>query len=187
MEIKLNVVAMLGAVVMFLLPWVELRCSGDRVATQTGVQLVYGGATSRYAEAEETEARTAQGRGDRLSMCAWGVLLAGLAVGAGLVAAVMQLRGSDFFRRDAVAITCAIALGAILVQAKLGWPMERALVMEASEALTQHSNSGFGVNFSEGPILVDSAWLGSLWAELIALAVPLGFAANRWLERLKAK
>ena len=40
----LNFVSALAAVVFFFLPWTSIECRGERMATQTGLQVISGSA-----------------------------------------------------------------------------------------------------------------------------------------------
>lgn len=62
---KINLVTSLAALILFFLPWIDIQCSGKSMATQTGMQIIYGGASqAQDAEAFEKEGKIKRSGGE---------------------------------------------------------------------------------------------------------------------------
>jgi hypothetical protein len=131
-------VSMLLALVLFALPWVEVRCDrplGERgsrtLARQSGLQAAYGGYSEvalqdvDRSERERMEARVRAVRGEPGTD--WSPLLVAyplVLIGGG----VLGLLARRERLRRAAAVACSLAAGLLfLVQAFRGLPLERAV------------------------------------------------------------
>lgn len=125
---KINFVALSLAVLVFMLPWSDIQCNGRDVATQSGLQSVWGG-VSLSDEFEQLGAADSPG-GDEsgkddigIGLITFVVLLCVLAgaIIAGLVV---------FMNKPPVidpAILACVALLLLVVQVVIGFPVDRAV------------------------------------------------------------
>jgi hypothetical protein len=126
------------ALLLFLLPWVQVRCdrpiggSDSRVvAEQSGLQAAYGGYTEHQyvaelrsgAEREKLPANL-RAQASTVSWAPWVALYAGLLVG-GIIAGLAIRR--PLLRGAAVIGCCAAAGVALFLQARARFPLERVL------------------------------------------------------------
>ena len=122
---KINLVTALAALVLFFLPWIDIQCSGTSMATQSGVQIIYGGG-SPSQEMKDLDGKDGSGKEDQSKQESMGfaplVGLALLAVVGAVVAAFAAIR-SPAPRGNLPGILCAVALGLIALQMSIGFPM----------------------------------------------------------------
>ena len=184
----LNLVSALAAVVLFLLPWTSIECRGERMATQTGLQLIAGSAKmaveseSARIELEEQE-ETSLGR----SYLAAGALLCAVS------AAVMALAAATRGRRDlgrATGVLCTAALACLITQASLGFPARETLVRRISGGPAGEAPGSplevLGEEISrEAATRIQVHPLPWFYLELAALGIPALLLLNGLLDRMK--
>lgn len=121
---KLNLVSALAALVFFFLPWVEIECSGEKTATQTGFQAITGTATPN---------KPAQAQGPKLdggSESLGNSYLAAFALVGVISAAVIGFASMISDRADlarATAFLCGCAFVCLAIQLVIGFPVETTL------------------------------------------------------------
>ncbi len=187
---KLNLVSSLAALVFFFLPWVRIECNGERMATQTGVQMIIGSATSSSPARQKQE--SASGDGESLGHS----YLAAVALIAVSSALLMSFAALTSGRRNldrGCGVLCAVALVCLALQLSLGFPAEKAIHEELvkprpardaidnpfgdmGETLTKH--------LLESVRVTSAPWI--YW-ELAALAFPTLIFGISFLDRLRAK
>lgn len=121
---KLNLVSALAALVFFFLPWVDIECSGEKSATQTGFQTITGTATP--TKPSQAKGVKMDGAGDSLGTS----YLAAFALVAVVSAAVMGFASMISDRTDlarATAFLCGCAFVCLAVQLVIGFPAETTL------------------------------------------------------------
>lgn len=178
---RINFFALLAALALFALPWTEIKCNGRNLATQNGVQTIYGGISldeSLEAASERQpagERQQSQDRSDRTGFAPL-VALAGLVVlaGAGLAFIAMTKHTATVF---APGLLAGIALLLLLVQLVIGFPVNR----EIAKAIAEQKSS------DDPPVAVmmdlradRTTWF---YLELLCLAIPAGFYINSRLPR----
>lgn len=185
---KLNLVSALAALVFFFLPWVSIECRGERMATQTGLQMVIGSGTP--------ENRTRQGvlEVDEEEMQSLGhSYLAAVALIAIIGALLMALASLIVGRRDldhGCGVLCAAALVCLVLQFSFGFPAQKAI----RDDLLKPRSGGLTIDIPLGEAaqkeVLDSIRVIPLpwfrW-ELAALALPTLILGNAFLDRIKAK
>jgi hypothetical protein len=183
---------LLLAVVLFPLPWVQVQCNGPIgnsgtkiLAEQSGLQMVYGGYSENplLRDAQfERQRRSVQERfslNDRpLPGSAWPVLYA-LFLVSGILAGIL-VRSKP--QRTALLIGCSVSAGLVLlVQARIGFPLERAL----PETVVKRVSLGetIGIEISSGTSL-DSRYTGWFWLTVFAvLGSFVAACAESWFMR----
>lgn len=189
---KLNLVSALAALVFFFLPWISIECSGERMATQTGVQLITGSATpTRNAEARGMKMES-RGNDDSAGHS----YLAALALIGALAALVISFSALTTGRADQArgsGVLCAVALACLLLQAALGFPVKRAMEKDL-ETGKQPSHGeatpldemgkGFAREILARIQIHPTPWF---YLELLALGIPSVVLLNSLLDRLKNK
>lgn len=174
------------------MPWVEMKCTGVSVGTQTGLQIIYGGeSTPRefQAMAREERAKMHNKKAHVTTEVSLLILICALATLGALASSVFGYVSEDRIPKYLTAAFCGIAILAITTQMALGFPIEKALVRTV-----QTMDKG---DFSVGPVGGGSrAEFGSmfridyamgLWLELMALSIPLIVAANKLLDDTKTR
>ncbi|MGC4017681.1 MAG: hypothetical protein QM755_24660 [Luteolibacter sp.] len=125
---KINFLTALAALVLFFLPWIDIRCSNQSIATQTGIQTIYGGSTP----SEQLKPRSSQVRAelkedkskDSLGTAPLVGVAAAYVVGAVILSFLALRSGSK--RSELIAgILCAMALALIGLQMAVGFPARR--------------------------------------------------------------
>lgn len=187
---KLNLVSALAALVFFFLPWVRIECRGERMATQTGVQMILGSATA--TERTDKDAVKVSREGDSLGHSYW----AGFALVAVIGALLMALAALIVGRRDldhGCGILCVVALACLLLQLSVGFPAERAIREELAKPPAQAAAAGDPLGglgqalAGEVARAVRVAPAPGFYWELGALALPALILGNAFLDRIKAK
>ncbi len=183
---KINVVALLAALGLFFVPWIEVQCSGPgaesrALMTQSGFQAATGNMTISQ------DLRSKQGflgeqptsGGDVVQ--AWLVLAsAGVAVLALLVAfgSIGEPQGSKV-----VSLLALVALGLVLGQTVLGFPLEQDLKVQLEKDKTKSGDgadamkAAFRTNMND---LIKIKMLPALYGYFAALGVAglLGFLVS---------
>lgn len=121
---KLNLVSALAALVFFFLPWVEIECSGEKSASQTGFQTITGMATpTKHSQAQGAKL---EGDGESLGTS----YLAAFALVGAVSAAVIGFASMISDRADlarATAFLCGCAFACLAIQLVIGFPAETTL------------------------------------------------------------
>lgn len=187
---KLNLVSTLAALVLFFLPWIDIQCSNRTVATQSGVQTIYGGSTiskELNGHSETANRKNASPNQDEsLGFSIW-VGAAFLALIAAFFAALLVFRGFREISPHVVGGLCMIALIAISIQLMIGFPVRDKLSDGMTEPTTRQS--------AEDPFAAAGAGMAAamfqvrhspaLYLELLALGIPTLIAANGLLDKFK--
>jgi hypothetical protein len=191
---KFHIGTTLAALVLFLLPWIDIRCSQQSFATQTGIQTIYGGASlSSGMEAlaeEDGQTKPDRAKPDGASAYAPLVALALLCVIGAVVMSFMAFRSGDAKRSNLVSILCAAALLLLAVQMMIGFPAKRGIgAGMASASMTQTSGDPMdemGKGMAEAMMMqIEVKHLPSLYFVLLMLGLPTLVLANELLDRLK--
>lgn len=178
---KIKLLTLIAALAVFAFPWLEVRCSGTPLGTQSGIQMMHGGGRA----VDPLELRANAGTESIRVGAAPLVIIAFVAVAfAGLVALKAFLRSSVQADRLVIVLS-TLALIMLLVQALTDPPVKRELDASVGGSLTEVFAGGFGE--LEGELREQSAvrvrMLPAFYLELALLAVPLLGFANFWLDR----
>jgi hypothetical protein len=191
---KINLVTSLAALILFFLPWIDIQCSGKSMATQTGIQTIYGGASP----AQDMEAFEKAGRGRRnggSSDDSMGfaplVALAFLTVAGAVVSGFLAIRFAGEAYHNFTGIFCAVALGLLALQMMIGFPVKKNLGEQvAAQSKTEQREDepfeGFGEGMAQAMMMqIQIRHLPALYIELILLGIPALVLANGFIDRLR--
>jgi len=187
---KLNIASTFAALVLFFLPWIDIQCSNKTIATQSGVQTIYGGSTiSKELEgfADKGKMRNTTSNKEESMGVSILVGVAFTAVIAAFCAALLAFRGMPGVSSHAVGILCAAALVSISLQLMIGFPVREKLSEDmAKPAKSQPSEDPFaGAGASMAAAMIQVRHLPSIYLELLALGIPTLIAANGMLDKFK--
>lgn len=185
--------ALLLALFLFPLPWVQVQCdkpigtSGTKIVVeQSGLQTIYGGYSENAFLRDAGYARERKAAQDRLSReknagSAWMVLYPLLLV-MGTLAGLFVW---SFPRRPLALVGCSTSACLVLfVQARLGFPVERALPHALAKRV--HLGESVGIEIT-APTSLETRYTGWFWLTVAAvLASLVGACAEAWLMRRKA-
>ena len=188
---KINLVTALAALVLFFLPWIDIQCSGTSMATQSGVQIIYGGG-SPSQEMKDMGEKDQDGGSDSESMgYAPLVGLAFLAVIGAVVAAFAAIRSAEPGSGNLPGVLCAVALGLIALQMSLGFPVKKKLGEELSAQGQAEHRAGdplaeVGESMAQAMMMqIQVRHLPSLYFMLVALGLPTLILANGLIDRMR--
>lgn len=191
---KINLMTSLAALILFFLPWIDIQCSGKSMATQTGIQTIYGGGSpAQDMEAFEKENKMKRGGGsdDESMGSAPLVALAFLTVAGAVVAAFLAIQFTGESKHNFTGILCAVALGLLALQMMIGFPVKRSLggqvaAQSKTEQRTDEPFEGFGEGMAQAMMVqIQIRHLPALYIELVLLGLPTLILANGLIDRLR--
>ena len=186
---KINLATLLGALVIFFLPWLDMQCNGNSMVTQTGFQAVSGGGTlseemknlanlggdkskDSDGEAKDKNPVAALAKNDRPSQ-AWLAAGALLLIALALILAVRAVLSANANDLSPIALLATMALGFVALQLLLGFPLEATA--KQALAASQNGDAAKDTPFASlGAAMVRIQVIRQpwIWAELAFLAVP---------------
>ncbi|CAN5456616.1 hypothetical protein BH23VER1_BH23VER1_00320 [soil metagenome] len=181
---KLNLASLLAALIAFAFPWLELRCSNEPMLTQTGIQILYGGATPAGALAEMVKENPEKADDPDRPDSAGASILVGIALLATLGAlvfgflALRRNRSGDLLRSGALA---AVALAALLAQLAAGFPLKDQIDQDTGSST---ANNPFS-RLASAALRVEVVHRPAFYIELAALGLPVLIFGNSLLEKLR--
>jgi hypothetical protein len=184
----LNLISALAAVVFFFLPWTSIECRGERMATQTGLQLISG---SAKMEPSTDPVRIQIGTTEDASL--GNSYLAGAALFCAASGSILALAAVFNGKRElssASGILCTVALVCLITQASLGFPAKETMVKRFSGAPSAGKSASpldsLGEEISRE--VIDRLQVHPLpwfYLELAALGIPALLFVNRLLDRMR--
>lgn len=191
---KLHIVTTLAALVLFFLPWIDIRCSQQSFATQTGFQTIYGGgsvsgAMEGFAE-ESGQAKAERENSDESLGFSPLVALALLCVIGAVVMSFIAFRSGEAKQSNLVGALCAAALVLISAQMMIGFPAKKAVGKGMAEMSKTQTSGDPMDEMSKGMaqammLQIDVRHLPALYFALAMLGLPTLVLANGMLDRLK--
>lgn len=191
---KINLVTSLAALILFFLPWIDIQCSNKSMATQTGIQTIYGGGSpAQDMEAFEKEGRGRRSGGSDDDSMGFAplVALAFLAVAGAVVTAFLAIRFAGESRNNLTGILCAVALSLLALQMMVGFPVRKNLgeqlaAQSKTELRTDEPFKEFGEGMAQAMMMqIQIRQLPALYIELVMLGLPTLILANGWIDRMK--
>jgi hypothetical protein len=185
--------ALLLALLLFPLPWVQVQCdkpignSGTKILVeQSGLQMISGGYSENAFLRDAGYERERKAVQERLAReknagSAWMIVYPLLLV-MGILAGLLVW---SFPRRSLMLIGCSASACLVLfVQARLGFPVERAL----PHALAKRVNLGESIGIEiTSPTLLETRYTGWFWLTIVAvLAALVAACAEAWRMRMKS-
>ncbi len=126
---KFHLGSVLAALVLFFVPWLDVRCSGERMMSQNGVQVIYGGASAPPGlQAMMAEEAAKPGNRDEGAGIGWLTGIAFLSLLAAVAWAFYDFRLPAPGGTQIVGNLCALSLIFLLLQMAVGFPVEKAIV-----------------------------------------------------------
>lgn len=184
---RLRFLSLLPTFILFFFPWVEIQCQKEPMLTQTGIQIIYGGAEphpefSRWVKSDKEPTMD-----DRLGT-GWFAGLALLSVTAAIVLAFLALRPAarhHGIRSEALA---ALALAALLIQLVIGFPAEQKIRDNLDPAKNGKTEQGFGAGMSRAVANgLATRVLPLYYVQMGLLGFPVLLLLNAGLARLQGK
>lgn len=171
---KIRLSSLVTALILFFLPWINLKCQDTTLATQTGVEAAYGGASmsdsmkglkSKSADKDKPD----DGGPGMAPLVAAALLSTLLAV----VVAAIALRRKAPSGKDLTSIFSGVALALLVVQMMIGFPaadvsQKNEGPKEKSSEVEESMNASMvaAMNFRAEFTMV-------FYLELLALAMPV--------------
>jgi len=173
MILKIKSISLLGALFCFFLPWLDFKCNGMDVTTQSGVQSIYGD-TKNFALVQPSGAQKEKVNMD-LGDHSRNSFLTGLALVALVGAIFFTLRALKTQNRSGklVPILVSFALVSIVAQMIIGFPGEKdfeKFKVGASSGETKGRLEDFNFDLRYTP------WI---FVELLLLAIPIGLSFRK--------
>jgi hypothetical protein len=182
---------LLLALILFPLPWVQVQCNGPIgnsrnkiLVEQSGLQMVYGGYSEnpllrdpqfQHQRRSVEEALSLKDRA--LPRSTW-IILYALCLVSGILAGILVRRSA---LRSALLLGCIVSAGLmLLVQARFGFPLERAL----PDTVVKRVGLGetIGIEVSTGTML-ETHYTGWFWLTVFAVLGSLAAeCAECWAE-----
>ena len=163
---KVKLGSSLAALIIFAFPWVDIKCTGISVATQSGFQVVSGGATpSKGMEAmgSDSSIKKAQSADESLGFAPLVALALIVVIGSVIFGFISVFQGSE--RSDRLSsVLAAVALLLLLIQLMVGFPAKKAMI----EAVAKENSE---VQAGEDEPGAEMDQLGAEMAESMAAAM----------------
>lgn len=193
---KIRVGTSLAALFLFALPWIDIQCSEKSMVTQTGFQVIYGGA-SIADEMESMAGNDPSAEADFSSEDSMGfaplVALALVAVlAASAFSVIALLRGGDKAECYS-SILPAVALVALLLQMMIGFPAKKKILEAMSEETTQTESAddpfaGLGKSMAAAMMMsIRVKTTPAFYFELLALGIPTLILVNGLIDKQRKR
>ncbi|MFM7180573.1 MAG: hypothetical protein ACKO2G_03795 [Verrucomicrobiales bacterium] len=183
----LRLLSLLPAFVLFFFPWVEVRCQKDPMFTQTGIQVIYGGATANPEFAKWIESDKEQTMEDRLGT-GWLVGIALLSVCAAIVLAFLALRTQAVGHGVRAEGLAALALVALIIQLSIGFPAEEKIRNDTDPAKSGKPQDDLKAGISRTFVKsISTHVLPVYYVQLGLLGFPVLLLLNSSLSHLQRK
>ena len=184
---RIRLLSLLPALVIFFFPWVEIQCQKDPMLTQTGIQIIYGGATMHPEFSQWVTSDKKHDMDDRLGT-GWFVGIALLSVCAAIGFAFKALRpgaAGHGLRAEGFA---ALALVALVIQLSLGFPAEEKIRHDLDPARNGKPQDGFEAGMARTVAKgISTRVLPLYYIQLGVLGFPVLLLLNSSLLRLQRK
>lgn len=180
---SINLGTSIAALLLFFLPWVEMKCSaGPSLANQTGIQAAIGHVSLSAEAIEANDLDPSETSGSMIEdygigAIAFLVLIALLAVLGAIVFSGISFSGAQAKFSAIVAIFSLAAFGAISLQMLIGFPLKKVLLSAANQ---DNSTSEIDLSMSEMERqamerMFKTVYKPWIFLELVLLAVPAVF------------
>ena len=206
---KLRVGASLAAFVLFFLPWVDIQCSQQRMATQTGVQVIYGGGSpvagvqksekamspkmnsQNFGKQPSSRKFTSQNDSAGFSvLLAVAFLLTIISVAASFIGFIRPWTNAE----PISAMLPGLTLALILIQLAIGFPVESKLEEEFSRVTaaskTSKTKAKEDIDNSMAAAVMTQIQVSltpAFYLELLALGIPTLISLNAFMDKLLKK
>lgn len=184
---RLRFLSLLPTLVLFFFPWVEIQCQKDPMLTQTGIQVIYGGATPHPEFSRWVESKKEPTMEDRLGT-GWLVGFALMAIVGAMVYAFKALRPGHGHHGPRAEALAAAALAALVLQLSLGFPAEQKIRDDLDPAKNGKPERGFEAGMARSVANgLGTRVLPVYFVQLGLLGIPALLLVNsllaRWQQR----
>jgi hypothetical protein len=184
---RLRLLSLLPALVLFFFPWVEIQCQKDPMLTQTGIQIIYGGAELHPEFSQWMTSDKKRDMDDRLGT-GWFVGIALLSVAAAILFACKALRPGAQHHGPRAEALAALALVALVVQLSVGFPAEKKIRSDLDPAKNGKPQEGFEAGMARTVANgLGTRVLPLYYVQLGLLGFPVLLLLNSSLSRLQSK
>jgi hypothetical protein len=189
---KLNLVSALAALVFFFLPWTSIECRGERMVTQTGLQVITG--SGKIEQRAQQGSLRLNARSDQSLGHSYLVAAALIAILGSLLMSFASLIAGRKDLDHGCGILSALALVCLLLQAAIGFPADKAIRDDILKPPAP-KDAGIQIDLGELGQALGQEVLANIrvrpmpgfYATLAALALPTLILGNAFLDRIKAK
>jgi hypothetical protein len=165
-----NLASLLSALILFLLPWTNVTCAGQRVATQTGLQASWGGVTpGAGVEQSQTTTVDFHTHDSDLAPSALIAIALAIVVAAAVIALLVAFhKPAPAMEPGLLAIGALVLLGLV---AAIGFPLDDMINGELARRPPRDGGfeQAMGNAVRSSFVVERTPWF---WLELVALAVP---------------
>lgn len=190
---KIKLGSALTALILFALPWIDIQCSDKSLGTQSGLQVIYGGGSpsdEMEAFGEESSSEESFDSEDSMGFAP----LVGLAllavIGAVIYSSISLFQGgarAEFLS----SVLPAIALGLLLMQLMIGFPVKNEIAEAMSESSSEMQTEGdefdaIGESMATAMMMQIRVRTTSVfYLELLALGIPTLLLVNGLIDKYK--
>jgi ABC-type phosphate transport system permease subunit len=182
---KINLGSTIAALFLFLLPWVDIQCSQKSLFTQSGLQIIYGGASASeemksLSNGESTDSKDSLG----VSIL---VALALILVALSVFFSWNNFCNANKQTSNLSLVLPAVALGLLLLQLMIGFPAKNK-ISESTTAKNFTSQSSEDQFEELGKAMAMTITAKTTWAfylELLMLGIPTAILINEYLDKIK--
>ena len=177
------------ALIMFAFPWLNIQCSEKSLGTQTGIQMIYGGASPSEGMEElwgDAETETPKNNEESLGFASL-IGLALLVVLAALVFSFIALFKGDARADRLGSILPAVALVLLMIQLLIGFPAKRKILGDMSEKnRSQETAPGIFEALGESMLPnIQAKTTPFFYIELLMLGIPTLLLFNGVVDKYK--
>lgn len=184
---RIRFLSLLPALVLFFFPWVEIQCQKDPMLTQTGFQIIYGGAELHPEFSKWVTSEKEHTMDDRLGT-GWFVGIALLAVSSAAVLAFKALRSGGERHGPRAEALAALALIALVIQLSIGFPAEQKIRDDLDPAKNGKPQEGFEAGMSRSVAKgIGTRVLPLYYVQIGVLGLPVLLLLNSGITHLQRK
>ena len=180
----------LAALFLFLLPWVDIQCSQKSVATQTGLQVIYGGGSASDemkamgGDSQKSDSPESMGFAPLVAIALLCI------IGACVFGGLSLFKGDQ--RADMISmILPAVALALLLIQLMMGFPAKKEILKSMSKDSPQSEKSGdefdeLGSSMAQAMMMnISVKTTTAFYIELFTLGFPTLLLINGFVDKQK--
>lgn len=193
---KIRIGTSLAALIIFVFPWIDVQCSEKSMMTQTGFQVIYGGASAT----EEMESMSFGEPGAAKKSTSEDSMGIALLVAVALLCIIGALVFSfiAFFRNSGrsewySSVLPAVALALLLLQIMIGFPAKKKINKEMSPKPSQSASAddpfaALGESMAMAMMVnIRVKMTAAFYLELLALGIPTLLLLNGYIDIRRKK
>jgi len=193
---KIRIGTSLAALIIFVFPWMDVQCADKTMMTQTGFQVIYGGASvteemesnwpGAPGAAKESTSENSMGVAPLIAIAFLSV------IGAVAFSFITFFHGSDKAEWYS-SILPAVALALLLCQMMIGFPVKTKIIKEMSQKPPQAASAddpfaALGESMAMGMMAnIRVKPTPAFYLELLALGIPTLLLLSRYIDIRRKK